>query len=100
MRDVLDGLLAYVFIEKREFVLDLVVDCARNADAARLGETFQPRSDIDPVAVNLFALDHHIAEIDADAKLHPARWRHLSVLGLECSLDRHGAMNCVDYAGE
>ena len=54
-RDVLDRLLAHVLETEVELVAHLVVDIARNHDAARLGERFQPRRHVDAVAVDIVA---------------------------------------------
>ena len=43
------------------------IDGAPDADAARLGKALDPRRDIDPVAVDVIAVDDDIAEIDANA---------------------------------
>ncbi len=43
------------------------IDGAPDADAARLGKALDPRRDIDPVAVDVIAVDDDIAEIDASA---------------------------------
>ena len=40
----------------------------RDADAARLGDAFQPRGDVDAVAEDVVALDDDVADIDADAE--------------------------------
>ncbi len=37
-----------------------------------LGKTLQARGDIDAVAVDLLAIHHYVAEVHADAELHPA----------------------------
>ena len=37
-------------------------------DAAGLGHLLQPGGDVDAIAVEIAALDHHVAEIDADAQ--------------------------------
>jgi hypothetical protein len=66
-RDVLDCLLAAVLVTQRKLVLYLFVDCARDANAAGVGETLQPRRDIDTITIDLLALDHHVAEVNADA---------------------------------
>jgi len=76
------------------------VNRARNADAAGVGETLQPPRDVDPITVDLIALDHHVAEVDADAKLHPALRRQLRVLGLERGLNIHRAIHRPNHAGE
>ena len=71
-----------------------------DADAAGVGETLQPRRDVDPVTVDLIALDHHVAEVDADAELHPALRRQLRILSLERGLNIHCAIHRLDHAGE
>ena len=61
-------------------IADAFVDDRGDADAAGLGQRLQPRGDVDAVAVDVVALDDHVAEIDADAQhdrrlaqaLHPA----------------------------
>ena len=100
MRDVLDRLFAEVLVAERELVPNLFVNGPRDADAAGVGETFQPRRDIDSVAVDLVAFDHHIAEVDADAEVHPPRRRQPGVLNLERALNIHRAIDRIDHAGE
>jgi hypothetical protein len=75
------------------------VDAARYANAARVGETLQPRRDVDAVAINLLAVDDYVAEVDADAKLHPALGQ-ARVLSLERSLDPDCALDGVHHAGK
>ena len=71
--------------------MQMVVDRARDDDPAGAGEAFEPGGDIDAVAVQIAALDHDIAEIDADPQLQPAR---------VAALDGHGARHRVDHARE
>jgi hypothetical protein len=47
------------------------LDAAGDADAAWLRQSLQPRRHIDAIADKVIALDHHVAEVDADAELHP-----------------------------
>src|SRR5215831_11243540 len=100
MRDVLDRLLANIVIGEREFVSDMVVNCARYANAARLGEALQPSGDIHPIPINLFALHHHVAQVDADAKMNPALRRQIRILRLQRSLDLNGAVDSLNYTGK
>jgi hypothetical protein len=60
--NILGGLLSAVLVTKGELVSRLFVNGTRDANAARVSKILQPRCDIDPVAVNLLALDHHIAQ--------------------------------------
>ena len=50
--------IAYAFVSDRG-----------DAHTARVGKRLQPRRDIDAVAINVIAVNNHVAEIDADAKL-------------------------------
>ena len=45
--------------------------------------TLEACGDVDAVAVNLLAVDHHVAEVHADAKFHPALGRQIRVFALE-----------------
>jgi hypothetical protein len=49
-----------------EFRLHLVVDVASDADAARLGQTFQARRDIDAIAEDVAVFQDDVADVDAD----------------------------------
>ncbi len=99
-RDVLQGLLADVLKTEIELSRDLVVDGRRDADAARVGHGLEARGDVDAVAQQVFVLDHHIAEIDADPKVHLAMFRQRIVARLEGLLDFHGAAHRLDDARE
>jgi len=51
----------------------------RDADTARLSQSFKARRDIDPVAKDIVALDDDVALVDTDAKLDPALGRQRRV---------------------
>jgi len=68
-----------------------LVNDGRNADPSGLRYRFEPSGDIDPVAINIAAVNHDVAEVDADAKHNaPA----LGDIGIPC---RHAALD-VDRA--
>ena len=46
----------------------MLVDAVGDRDAARLGEPLDAGGDVDAVAKEVVAVDHHVAEIDADAQ--------------------------------
>ena len=54
-----------------ELALEMVVGGARDQHAAGLAQLLQPGGDVDAVAEQVVALDHHVAEIDADAEHDP-----------------------------
>jgi hypothetical protein len=78
----------------------VLADGTRDADTARVGEAFEARGDIDAVAVDLLAVDHHVAEVDADAEFHPALGWQRRVLGLERGLNLDGALDRIHDAGK
>ena len=70
--NVLDLLLAQIVEDKGQPVAHLVVDCIGDEHSAGIGQGFDPRGDVDAVAIEVVALDDHIAEIDADAQFDAA----------------------------
>ncbi len=86
--DVLDALVAEILeCDVVQSVADLIAHRARDADAARLGEHFEARRDVDAVAKDVVALNDHVAQIDANAELYPPRRRDVRVAS------RHPALN-------
>src|SRR4029450_7664360 len=75
-------------------------DLGGDADAPRVRQVLQARRDIDAVAIEIAALDHHIAEIDADAQQNSPLPRQTVVRGRHALLQLHRADNCVDGAGK
>jgi hypothetical protein len=70
--DVLDLLLAQILEDKGEPVANVIVNRIGDEHPAGIGERFDPGSDVDAVAIEVVALDDHVAEIDADAQLDTA----------------------------
>ncbi|HJX22510.1 MAG TPA: hypothetical protein VJ454_16050, partial [Steroidobacteraceae bacterium] len=68
-------------------VANLIAHRARNTDAARLGEHFEARRHVHAVAEDVIFLNDHVAQIDADAELHPPCRRDVRVAS------RHPALN-------
>jgi hypothetical protein len=58
------------------------------------------RGDIDAVAEHVVALVEHIAEVDADAQLHPARFGQVEIARRYQALDIDGAMDRFEDADE
>src|SRR4051794_24403597 len=65
-RDVLQRRFADIVEIEIEPARGVLLNPRRDADAARLGNAFEPRRDIDPVAENVAVLDD-VALVDADA---------------------------------
>ena len=97
-RNILDGLLAHVLETEAELVAYLIVDIARNADATRLGERFQPRRHVDAVAINIVVVTDDVADIDSHAEPDPVLGRHLGIALDHAALYVDGATHGVDDA--
>src|SRR5580698_441109 len=99
--DVLQRLLAEVDKGLLELVAHLTPGVLGEADAAGLGETFEPGGDVDPVAhkVTVRFLDH-VAQVNSDAKLDALIGRDARIALDHAVLDRDGAAHGVDYAAK
>ena len=73
---------------------------ARDADAARLGDALQACGDVDAVAVDARLVVDDIAEVDADAELHPTICFDGGVALGHRLLDGDRALDRVHDAGE
>ena len=98
--DVLHRLLAETVEADGQLVVHLVVDGAGDDDATGLGKFLQPRRDVDPVAIDVGALHHHVAQVDADAKPHAMRLGRVRILVGNFLLDLDRALHGLDDAGE
>jgi hypothetical protein len=80
---------------------DLPIGIFREADRARLGDTFQSRGNIDAVAHQVpVVLLNHIAEMDADAKLDATLGRKTGVALHHAVLHLDSASHSINYAAE
>jgi len=60
----------------------------------------KPRRYVDAVTIELVAIDDHVAEVDANPKLHSPVGRQTRVFAPECVLNLDCALDSVDYAAE
>src|SRR5579864_5819731 len=67
--DVLEALLADVLEGEVEAAGGVFLDAGRDADATGLGQGFEARGNVDPIAEDVAVLDDDVADIDADAEL-------------------------------
>jgi hypothetical protein len=72
----------------------------RHANAARIGQTFQPSSDVHAVTENVAVLDDDIANIDAHSKFDAAGARQTVVTVGHVVLPFGRAAQTVYYTGE
>ena len=99
-RDVLQFLVAGIAKRRRHLALHLVVGSARQADAAGRGNAFEARGDVDAVAMDVVAVNDHVAQIDADAEFDAPLGRLRGIALGHRLLHAHGAGHRFDDAGE
>ena len=98
--NILDLLLANVGEMHRQLVGDLLVDGARDADAADRRDALQARRDVHAVAEQIAVALDHVADGDADAEAHLPAGRIGHVAGAQAFLDVDGAAHRLDGAGK
>src|SRR6266446_6379691 len=69
-------------------------------DTTGFSQRLEPRCDVDPVAIEVAALNHHVAEIDPDAQDDSPILGNVAVGDVHRLLQIHRAGNCVDGAGK
>ena len=77
-----------------------LVDNRRNANSTGCGERLQPRGNIDSVAVDVFAIDDYVAQIDANSKHDGGSARFVILLSGHRGLHLNGAVHGVNDAAE
>src|ERR1700733_6364921 len=97
-RDILDLLLADIGELHRQLVGDLLVDGARNADAADLGKALETGRDIDAITEQIAVALDDTANGDADTETHVAAGRISEVAGAQTFLDVDRAPDGLDRA--
>jgi len=78
----------------------VVVNCIGDQHPAGIGQGFDAYGDIDAVAIEVVALDDHIAEIDADAQFDAIVRRDTGVPLGHRLLHRDRAAHRIDDAGK
>ena len=72
-------MVAHVLERHIDTVANLIIGAAREAYPAGLGKPFQPGRHVDPVALDIVAVDHHVAEIDPEAEYDSLVCRQIGV---------------------
>jgi len=83
-----------------ELVGDVMISHLRDEDRPRLGQSFNPRRDIDAVSENVAVLGDDIAEVDADAYRDALLFRQFPVPLCHRVAQRRGATRRLDDAVE
>src|SRR6476646_5826893 len=93
---------AFADVLERNFddLANLIVDGLRDANSSRLGQLFQPSSNIYASPITIVIFRDYIAQIDTDAELHPFSLGYGCVAHPDLVLDLGGAANGLDDTGE
>jgi hypothetical protein len=78
----------------------LLVGSIGEADAARLCYAFEARGDINSIAKQVLAFDHHIPNIDSHTKLNPSLGRGVGVPAIHPTLDIERAAHRIYDRGK
>jgi hypothetical protein len=76
------------------------VHLARNADAARFGQAFQPSRNVHPIPIDLLLVNDDVAKIDTDAELHPPGWCQIGIFRFKSGLNSYSTLDRVHHAVE
>ena len=93
-------MLAAIDEAERALVAQLLVDARRHRHAAGRAQALEPRGDIDAVAVDAVGVHQHVAQVDADAKLHAPLGGQRGIGGRHRALDLERAVDRLDHRGE
>nr|WP_292602090.1 hypothetical protein [Mesorhizobium sp.] len=91
---------AEVFEAKSELSFHLFVNIPRYANAAGVGQRLEARRYVYAVAKEVFAIDHHVAEVDPDAELHFVPFRKVERCPGKVALDLEPSPHGFDRAGK
>jgi hypothetical protein len=72
----------------------------RNRNAARLGNSLDPRRDVDAISLSVLALADDVADVDAYPELDRIGLGATGFLLPKLSLNLDGAGHCIHSAGE
>src|SRR5215470_17459775 len=92
----LDLPLAQILEGKGQTVAHVIIHGIRDEYPADIGQGFDPRRDVDAVAVNIVARDDDIGEVDPDPKIEPLADRDTRVALRHAALHLDCATHCID----
>jgi len=96
----LQVLRTHIFKGDIDLAADLTLRVVGDADAARLRDPLQARSDVDAVAKDIIVIDDDVTDVNADAELDPVVLRHVGILPGHAALDFNRKARRIDGTGE
>ena len=100
LSDVLNLLLPDELVLKRQLVAHCRVHRVGDANATGFRQALKACGDVDPVAINLVAIDDDFAQIDANAELDLAIVGKIFIAVFKILLDRCRTEEGVGHGGE
>jgi hypothetical protein len=97
---ILELLVARIFECCVNFAAHLPESIFRYANAARLGDAFQSRRNVDAVAENITVLDDDVADVNADADFNTPLGRDVFVTLRHSALCLYGTTRGINGAAE
>jgi len=77
-------------------VLYLFVDAPGNENLSGLGNTFKPRSNVDPITINVVRFDNNVAKVHANPVFYPGILRQRCIATHQILLNHDAAANCFN----
>ena len=77
--NVFEALVTQILERKVKLTRSVFLNTGRNADPARISQTFEPSRHVHAVTKDVAVLNNDIADIDAYSKFDPASRRHIGV---------------------
>ena len=97
---ILELLVAGIFERYVNFATHLPESIVRYANAARLGDAFESRRNVDAIAENITFLDDDIADVNADPDFNTALGRYVLVSLRHSPLRLDGTTRGINGAAE
>src|SRR5688572_31022461 len=98
--DILDGMLTQIGEADRKLLRDMLAHGGADTNLAGIGESFEPRGDIDAVAENIVALHDDVAHVDADAEPDALTFVDVGIAAIYTLLHHNGAADRIDNRGK
>src|SRR5262245_30128696 len=96
LRDILGAMVTQRLEARANLMPDMVVNIARNRDAAGLRQRLETTGNVDALAKQAIGVEHHVAEIDADPEDHLVCIRQVERTLRKVLLELDRGAECLD----
>ena len=98
--DVLDLPATQIFVTDVQFALELIKCRAGQVNSIRFTQLLQTCCNIDPIAIDVVALDQYVPEIDPDAEVNVPAFRKLQISFDDRALDGDRGRHSIHHAAK